>query len=149
MKGLALIVSLLFFMALFSSFNNQADTTFSLTIDVHKLRNSKGMVQFALCNKDGSFPDESFKKYYKILRAEIANNSSQITMHNIPKGEYAVHILHDENSNGKIDKGFFLPIEGIGFSNHKTIQLSKRPNFENASFLLDRNKEISVIMIYL
>ena len=34
-------------------------------------------------------------------------NSSTITFNNIPKGNYAVFILHDENKNGKIDADDF------------------------------------------
>ena len=37
----------------------------SLTVSVSDLKNSKGVVQFSLYNKDGSIPDEHYKKYYK------------------------------------------------------------------------------------
>jgi uncharacterized protein (DUF2141 family) len=57
--------------------------------------------------------------------------------------------LHDENKNGVIDKGFILPIEGIGFSNYETIGFSNRPSFEIASFLLYNDKTIKIKMIYL
>ena len=102
-------------MLIITSFSNQAEKTFSLTVNVEKLRNYEGIVQFALYNKEGSIPDEDFKKCYKILKANIVNGSSTITFHGIPSGKYAVNILHDENNNGKIDKGFLLPKEGIGF----------------------------------
>jgi uncharacterized protein (DUF2141 family) len=42
-----------------------------------------------------------------------------------------------------------MPIEGIGLSNYKTINLFNRPNFKNASFILDKNKEINIIINYL
>lgn len=45
---------------------------------------------------------------------------------------YAVNILHDENANGKIDKGFILPKEGIGFSNYSSVGPMNRPNFSKA-----------------
>ena len=112
MKKFGIISSTLLVLFIFSSFSIEPDPTFSLTIKVEQLRNSKGIVQFALYNKEGSIPDESFKKCYKILKAEIANGSSTITFHNIPTGKYAVNILHDENNNGKIEKGFILPLEG-------------------------------------
>lgn len=132
-----------------SSFNNPKTETYSLKVEVKNLQNSKGVVQFALYNKDGSIPDENFEKYYKILKGEIVNGSSTITFKNIPSGKYAVNILHDENENGKIDKGFMLPIEGIGFSNFQSIGLSNRPNFEKASFEVKENKIISVKIIYM
>lgn len=136
-------------MLIITSFSNQADQTFSLTVNVEKLRNSEGIVQFALYNKEGSIPDENFKKCYKIVKANIVNGSSTITFHGIPSGKYAVNILHDENNNGIIDKGFILPKEGIGFSNYKTIGLSNRPSFAKASFILNCDKAMMVKMIYL
>jgi uncharacterized protein (DUF2141 family) len=149
MKGGSVIISSLLLMLLFTSFINQADKSFSLTINVEKLRNSEGIVQFALYNKEGSIPDENFKKCYKIVKANIVNGSSTITFHSIPSGKYAVNILHDENNNSKIDKGFILPKEGIGFSNFKTIGLSNRPNIEKASFILNSNKVLMIKMVYL
>ena len=131
------------------SFAKPNAETFSLTIDVKNLRNEKGVVQFALYNKDGSIPDEDYENYYKIVKGEIVNGSSTITFKNIPTGKYAVNILHDENKNGKIDKGFILPIEGIGFSNFQSIGLTNRPNFSRASFELKENKTINVKVIYM
>jgi len=131
------------------SFTTPNTNTIDLTVEVRLLRNNKGVVQFALYNKDGSIPDENFEKYYKILKGEIVNGSSTITFKNIPSGKYAVNILHDENENGKIDKGFMLPIEGIGFSNFQSIGLTNRPNFSKASFELNADKKISVKVIYM
>lgn len=129
--------------------NEHKSETYSLTIEVKNLRNAKGIVQFALYNKDGSIPDEDYENYYKILKGEIISGSSTIIFKNIPSGKYAVNILHDENKNGKIDKGYILPIEGVGFSNYQSIGLTNRPNFSKASFQLKENKTISVKLIYM
>lgn len=125
------------------------DETYSLTVNVENLKNSSGNVQFALYNKDGSIPDEKFKNYYKIQKSEIVNGISSTTFKNIPRGQYAVNILHDENRNGKIDKGFVLPKEGIGFSNYEKIGLTNRATFIKASFILNCDKKIKVKIIYL
>ena len=142
------LIAFAFSITLYSFAKPNADT-YSLTIEVKNLRNAKGVVQFALYNKDGSIPDEDYENYYKILKGEIVNGSSTITFKNIPSGKYAVNILHDENKNGKIDKGFILPIEGIGFSNFQSIGLTNRPNFSKASFELKENKTINVKVIYM
>lgn len=137
------------FLLTLSSFVEQKEETFSLTIEVKGLRNSKGVVKFALYNKDGTIPDEDYINYYKVLNGEINNNVSVISFHNLPPGKYAVNILHDENQNGKIDKGFILPIEGIGFSNFKTIGFGNRPTFSKAKFELKENKTVQVKVIYM
>lgn len=136
----------MFFLCSFSE--NQAET-YTLTVKVENLRNSKGVVQFALYNKDNSIPDEDYKKYYRLEKAKIVNGKSEITFKSLPQGRYAVNILHDENNNGKIDKGLLLPKEGIGFSNYQSIGLRNRPNFSKASFELNADKTIDVTVIYM
>ena len=136
--------------AIFSSFvsiNNEE--VYSLTVNVSDLKNSAGVVQFSLYNKDGSIPDKHYEKYYKQLNAEIVNKTSIITFNNLPKGTYAINILHDEDENGKIKIGFILPVEGIGFSNIESINPMNRPSFKKAKFELDTNKTIKVKIIYL
>lgn len=141
-----LTVGLSFFLC---SFSESQSKTYLLTVKVEKLQNSKGVVQFALYNKDGSIPDEHYKSYFKMDKSRIENGKAEITFSNLPKGIYAVNILHDENKNGKIDKGFILPKEGIGFSNYSSIGLTNRPNFSKASFELNADKTVEVKVIYM
>jgi uncharacterized protein (DUF2141 family) len=141
------IKTLTVLLIILSAFILQAGN-FSLKVKVNGLRNSKGVVVFALYNKDKSIPDEHFKHYYLKQTAEIKNNSSATTFENLPEGKYAVSILHDENKNGIIDKGFVLPVEGVGFSNYQSIGLTNRPKFKNASILLNSDKELTVKVIY-
>lgn len=143
---ISLAVGLSFFLY---SFSESQLEIYSLTVKVEKLQNSKGVVQFALYNKDGSIPDEDYKNYYRLKKAKIVNDKSEITFKNLPKGIYAVNILHDENNNGKVDKGFLLPKEGIGFSNYQTIGLRNRPGFSKASFELNADKTIDITVIYM
>lgn len=149
MKQLLLFALVSISLLTLSSFNNQKGENYSLTVEVNGLQNSKGIVQFALYNKDGTIPDEDYKKCCKILKEKIQNGSSKVTFNNLPLGKYAVNILHDENENGEIDKGFILPIEGVGFSNYQSIGLTNRPNFSKASFELNCDKKISVKVIYM
>jgi uncharacterized protein (DUF2141 family) len=121
---------------------------YSLIVSVNKLRNAKGQVQFSLYNKKRTIPDQYYKKYFRQLKGKIINGRSTVRFQHLPKGRYAVNILHDENNNGKIDKGFILPVEGIGFSNFQSIGLRNRPNFKRACFELKGNMNKSVKIIY-
>ncbi|MDA3868228.1 MAG: DUF2141 domain-containing protein [Salinivirgaceae bacterium] len=134
---------------LFYSFQNKTETTYSLTVNAKGLRNSDGVVQFALYNKEGSIPDAHYKKYYRKLTAKIVNGTSEVTFLNIPIGNYAINILHDEDVDGKIKKGIILPKEGIGFSNYQSIGLLNKPEFGKASFNLTSDKTLDVKIIYL
>lgn len=72
------LIAFAILLALYSFTSSNADT-YSLTIEVKNLRNTKGIVQFALYNKDGSIPDEDYENYYKIEKGEILNGSSTTT----------------------------------------------------------------------
>ncbi len=125
-----------------------SESNYTLTVQVEKLRNSTGVVQFSLYNEDGSIPDEHFTHYLLQQKSVIKNNAASVVFTNLPKGHYAINILHDENRDGKIDKGFVLPKEGIGFSNFDSIGFRHKPNFKKAQFLLDANKQLKVKVIY-
>ncbi|MBK5192644.1 MAG: DUF2141 domain-containing protein [Flavobacteriaceae bacterium] len=136
---------------LFSFATPAQKTNYSLTIKVESLRNSKGVVQYALYNRDGSIPDEKYERYFRKGIAEIRNNRSTLTFIDLPAGKYAISILHDENENGKIDKKFLLPIpsEGVGISNYQSIGFSNRPNFSKACFPVDSSMTMDVKIIYM
>lgn len=115
-------------------------------------RNSNGEVLFALYNKNGSIPDDKYEKYFKKGISQVdENRTATFTFKNLPVGNYAINVLHDENKNGKIDKKFMLPIpkEGVGFSNYESIGLSNRPNFSKASFELNFNMTKVIKVIYM
>jgi uncharacterized protein (DUF2141 family) len=149
MKKVVVVAYLLIVVFVLSGFNRQKGETHSLTVEVLGLRNSNGIVQFALYNDEGSFPDEHYKKYYLKQTAKIINGKSEVTFKNLPPGKYAVNVLHDENEDGKVKKGIILPKEGLGFSNYESIGLSNRPAFQKASFSLAGDKKIEVKIIYM
>lgn len=135
---------------LLTSFGNQKkEITFSLTVEVSGLRNSKGVVQFALYHTPDAFPDEDYKKHYRKRTAKIVDGFSAVTFENLPFGKYAVNILHDEDENGKIKKGMVLPKEGIGFSNYESIGMFNKPKFSEAGIVLRADTTIQVKIIYM
>lgn len=136
-------------MLLLSSFSFPNEKTCSLTVEVNGLRNSKGIVQFALYDKALPVRGKEFQNSYAILKSEITSFSSTATFENLPTGRYVVHVLHDENKNGKIDKGLVLPEEGIGLSNYQSISPFNRPKFEKASIGVQNDLKVTVKINYL
>ena len=108
----------------------------SLNVEVEGLKGEQGDLIVALYNKDGSIPDEKLNKYFKKKVVPLSQLSKGIKFENLPEGRYAVIVIHDENKNGKIDKGLILPKEGVGFSNFKSISILNKPDFQKASFSL-------------
>ena len=142
------IVSIFIFIGL-TSFRPAHQKLFSLTVEVDDLRNNEGSVIFALYSREDAFPDEHYKKYFKKATGQIHNGTSSIIFNDLPEGKYAVNILHDEDNNGKIKKGFILPKEGIGFSNYQSIGLGNKPKFSKAAFELKSDLKIEVKVIYM
>jgi uncharacterized protein (DUF2141 family) len=134
---------------LFSAFGLQKQPAYSLTVEVRELRNPNGVVQFFLYNLPDEFPDEHNDKFYRQATAKISEASSTAIFEDLPPGKYAVKVVHDEDSNGKIKKGMFLPKEGVGFSNYESIGLSNRPAFEKASLDLTADKKVRIKINYL
>ena len=148
-KVIKLVWLLVIGVTLSSFIFNKSEDTISLTVSTSDLKNSNGVVQFTLYNTEGSIPDEHFEKYYLQLKVDVKNNAATTIFKGIPKGTYAINILHDENDNGEIDKGWILPIEGLGFSNFNSLNPLNKPSFKKAKFQLTSDKTINVKIIYM
>ena len=69
----------------------------------------------------------------------------------LPAGSYAVSVLHDENSDGKMDFNWIgVPTKGYGFSNDAKAVLLAPPSFHAASFDYDGRGllAISINIVY-
>lgn len=124
------------------------ENLYTLRVEAAHFRNSEGVAQFALYNKDGTIPDEKLKRYFKKEAGKIVNGRSFVTFKNLPKGRYAVTVLHDENNNEEVDKTLFFPKEGFGLTNFQKISLSNRPDFSKASFMLSEDAVKKIKLIY-
>ncbi len=58
----------------------------------------------------------------------------------LPKGNYAVAVIHDENGNSRLDTFAGIPREGFGFSRNPAVRFGP-PRFEAARFTLDGGAE--------
>lgn len=63
----------------------------------------------------------------------IPATQSRAVFSNIAPGTYAISLIHDENSNGRMDMRLFIPREGFGFSRNPAIGMGP-PRFASAAF---------------
>jgi uncharacterized protein (DUF2141 family) len=101
----------------------------TLRIHVDGLRNSIGVVGSVIFTSPDGWP-ENLSKAYKSGPTPIDAGERQVTAvwEGIPPGDYGVVVLHDENSNMKLDRNFFgWPKEGFGFSNNPHIGMGPPP----------------------
>lgn len=124
----------------FVSSEMKAQDTYSITVSVENINSNKGKMFLALYNSEGNFLDKS----YKGAKSKIENKTCTFTFKDIPEGNYAVSIFHDENDNGKMDTNFFgIPKEDYGCSNGAKGFMGP-PKWKDAKFELQKNKTITI-----
>lgn len=146
----ALITTVFSLLLLIPGINtNKAEDTFTITVTIEGVRNSSGSIGIALHNEDSDsdFPDaEAFRQ------ESVSLNSSgdvEVIFENIPAGDYAVAVMHDENDNGDIDfNEYGMPTEGFGFSNDAMGDMGP-PDFDQAAFSAEKDTDITVSLIYM
>jgi uncharacterized protein (DUF2141 family) len=111
-----------------------ASTGALLSVTVKDLRNHKGDLIFGVFARSDGFPDVQAKSVYWEVKPAAANAVTFTTR--LPPGRYAAGVLHDENRNGHMDKGFAgIPLEGYGVTKNPKPHLRKA-TFEEATFTL-------------
>lgn len=139
MKKILLTLAIVF-SGLFTT--NAQEETFNLTVNISGLNNNKGTLMVGVYNKKENFLNTTFKG--EIVKIE--NKKSTVVFKNLPKGEYAVSFVHDENNNKKMDTNFLgIPKEDYGCSNNATGFMGP-PKYDDAKFQLESNKVINIEM---
>jgi uncharacterized protein (DUF2141 family) len=110
----------------------------NVNVSVSGLRNVKGQLMVCLTKNPKAFPDCS-KDPSSIKKLVAANKAGSFTFQNVAPGTYAVAIVHDENSNNKMDLSLFIPKEGFAFSRNPTITVGP-PKFKSAAFAVGSNE---------
>jgi len=118
--------------------------TGKITIVATGFGSEKGevLVQLANSQKDYDEDDDGFR----MASVKPAGGRATIVFEDVPYGEYAIKLFHDENSNRKLDIGWTGPEERYGFSNNER-GLIGPPAFEKVRFELsapEKNLEIAV-----
>ena len=121
-------------------------STGTLTVIVSDFRSNRGSAVVELFNKEKGFP-KSPEKALKILSAPISNKKAVVVFENLPGGEYAVSVFHDENNNKKLDTNFLgIPKEGVGASNNAKGHFGP-PKYIDAKFSFNGDPETIAINI--
>jgi len=137
MKNTILTIAILFTGILCT---NAQEETFNLTVNVAGLNSNNGKLLIGVYSTKENF----LKKQFKSDIIKIMDKKAIVTFKNIPKGEYAVSFVHDENDNKKMDTNFFgIPKEDYGCSNNATGFMGP-PKYEDAKFQLTENKTIDI-----
>lgn len=129
----------LFFITFISGFSllfsmqtaSDNDENGAIQVEIYNFRNKKGNLFLYLYNSKQTFLDA--ENAYRTIKLEDFYNNVTVTFDNLPDGEYAVGLLHDENNNKKFD---FLK-EGFAVSLNKR-QIGP-PTFGRSKFSVNKN----------
>lgn len=111
-------------------------------INITGLKSSKGQVMIKAYTSEDGFPRDD-EKAIKIVSFEIKDNNCLATIE-LPEGEYALAVHHDENKNDKVDTNFIgIPKEPLGLSNYEKVG---RPDYDKAKFVLEANESLKLII---
>jgi len=97
------------------------------------LRNAQGQVHICLTRNRAHFPD--CKADPSALKHSMSAGQGQLKLRHVPPGDYALAVVHDENSNGRLDTIAKIPREGFGFSRNPAIRFGA-PSFKDVRFSL-------------
>jgi uncharacterized protein (DUF2141 family) len=104
----------------------------NISVTISNLSSDQGKVFVGLYDSDKHF----LIKTYRGIISKIDNNSCKVVFKNIPDGIYAISLFHDENDNGKMDKGLWgIPKEDHGCSNNAKSAMGP-PKWKDAKFEL-------------
>lgn len=119
--------------------------TSELSIDVAKLRNAKGVIRICLTAAPNNFP--SCVNDAEAVTRSVPAGTHELRIAGLPRGDYAIAVIHDENGNKKLDTFMGVPREGFGFSRNPPIGFGA-PRFTAARFSLQSDTETQQVTMH-
>ena len=116
-----------------------------VSIEVNGFHSQAGKVMIALAASKEEYDND--QNTFRQTEFRINNGQVIWNITNLPPGEYAIKLYHDENDNGKLDTNFFgIPKEDIGFSNNASARFGA-PAYKEVKFQVIDNLVKQTIQI--
>ena len=107
-----------------------------LTIVITGLENDNGEVLLALSNSRKNY--EGDNESYLGFKVKIKNGNAECSISELPYGEYAIKLYHDENMDGELNSNFLgIPTEDYGFSNNASGTFGPA-DYDDAKFIFEQ-----------
>jgi len=113
-----------------------------LDVDIENMRSAKGLIRICLTADPKNFPacvDDA-----NALTRSIPASVRSTSFPGLPQRGYALALIHDENSNAKLDTIAGIPREGYGFSRNAAVRFGA-PRFSAAEFQLAGDAEMQQV----
>ena len=118
-------------------------TGYGLKLVVEGVRNTVGFIGVLVFNSAAGWPEDVSSAFTsEVVPAQAPETVLEV--HNLPVGEYAVVVLHDENLNKKLDRNWLgKPKEQWGMSNNPHFSHSA-PSFGSARFSFAGDEQLHI-----
>ena len=149
MKNLikAILVAILFS----ASFINGQDSSVTesnagkFILSVVGFDSDEGKAMIALYNSEEGYSETGEK--FKSVALEIKEQKCEWVIEELPFGEYAIKLFHDENGDGKMNTNMLgIPSEDYAFSNNASGNFGPA-DYDDAKFLFNKSGQNQKIII--
>ncbi len=114
----------------------------TIFVQVNNVSSDKGQVNVAVYDSE-----DFFLKFDGVVKAKSAPaqiGTVNLTLENLPAGDYALAIFHDKNGNDILDTNWLgIPKEKVAFSKSK-MKTFGPPKYEECRFKVEGDTEISI-----
>lgn len=115
-----------------------------VTIHISGIRSDLGHVRVAVCPKSMFLQADC--PWHTVIAAH--KGSVIATLHDLPPGQYAAQAFHDEDDNGRLERGLLgMPREGMGFSRDAPMRFGP-PRFSDAAFFVIQKADTILTIKY-
>lgn len=119
--------------------------TFGLTLKITNIKHIKGDIKIAIYTDKNTFLQKEGE--FRRITFKVTQTQEKYIITNLPKGDYAIALFQDENTDGKCNTNFLgVPKEGYGFSNNYKPLLSS-PSYSDCKFTFNDNKALTIALI--
>jgi uncharacterized protein (DUF2141 family) len=113
---------------------------------ITEAKSDKGMIRILIFPGENGFPDQP-QKALKNYSIRPKNRACEVVLTDLPAGNYAVTVIHDEDEDGKLNTNpVGYPTEKFGFSNNPKIYFSA-PSFEKTKVSFGTNDKKILITL--
>ncbi|MGX1928317.1 DUF2141 domain-containing protein [Flagellimonas sp. 2504JD4-2] len=114
----------------------------TISVKVHNVPSQEGKINVAVYDSD-----EAFLKFDKVVKtgsAEAHEGVVALKIEDMPSGDYALAVFHDENANDELDTNWLgIPTEKVAFSKGK-MKTFGPPKYRECVFSVTSDYEIDI-----
>tara|TARA_R110002051_G_scaffold180913_2_gene250328 strand:- start:7373 stop:7795 length:423 start_codon:yes stop_codon:yes gene_type:complete len=137
-----MINKIVFLLLVLGLLSNTISAQHNLSLTIDGVSSDKGNICYAVYTNESSFL--KFDEVFKSGSEKAVKGSTAFSISNLPDGEYAIAIFHDENGNQNLDTNMLgIPKEKVAFSKGK-MKMFGPPKFNECVFSFNTTMEMNI-----